>query len=135
MKDGKGRNIDMKKYVEKYTYSAWKDGSGWQIQGGYMGIDDNEYPEGGRAYNAISEDITNGFEYDLMSELLDPNSILYALEGLSAEEIETYANDDMGIDTQYTYTLYLVDDDNEEEEIYSISIWLSEVCKKYVGEE
>lgn len=123
----------MKKYVEKYTYSSWENGSGWQIQDGYMGIDDNDYAEGTKTYNMIADDVTNGFEYDLMSELLDPNSILYALEGLSEEDIEKYANDDKGIDTQYTYTLYLVEDE-EKIEIYSVSIWLSEVCKRYKEE-
>lgn len=121
----------MKKYVEKYTYNSWKDGSGWQIQDGYMGIDDNEYPESTKNYNMIADDVANGFEYNLMSELLDTNSILYALEGLSEEDIKEYANNDKGIDTQYTYTLYLVDDEEEETEIYSVSVWLSEVCKRY----
>lgn len=116
----------MKKYVEKYTYSSWKNGSGWDLQDGYMGIDDNEYPEGTKTYNMIAD----GFEYDLMSELLDPNSALYVLESLSEDDIKEYANDNKGIDTQYTYTLYLVDDE-EETEIYSVSVWLSEVCKKY----
>lgn len=126
---------DMKKYVEKYTYSSWKNGSGWQIQDCYMGIDDNEYPEGTKTYNMIADDVAKGFEYDLMQELLDPNSVLYALEGLSEEDIEEYANDDKGIDTQYTYTLYLIDDEEEEEtEMYSVSVWLSEVCKRYKEE-
>lgn len=122
----------MKKYIEKYTYSSWKDGSGWNLQDCYMGIDDNEYPEGTKTYNMIADNIARGFEYELMSELLNPNSILYALEDLSGEDIEEYSNNNKEIDTQYTYTLYLVDDKEKEgTEIYSVSVWLSEVCKRY----
>lgn len=97
----------MTKYKVTFTYSNWVNGQGWKIEGAYMGIDDT-----------ITDDKTV-LDYDkddLISNIIDYVS----------DDIADY-NEDSGEDTRYDYTVYELDEEGNENEAYSVSVWLSEL--------
>lgn len=99
----------MKKYRVALTYDSWKNGQGWEVENAYMGIDDT-----------ITDDkeVLNYTKEDLISNMLDYVS----------DEIANY-NEDRS-DTRYDYTVYEVNEAGDENEVYTISVWLSELAKQ-----
>lgn len=99
----------MTKYKVKFTYSNWENGNGWEVENAYMGIDDTITDD---------NDVLNYTKEDLISDMLDYVS----------DEIANYNED--GSDTRYDYTVYEVNEAGDENEVYTISAWLSELAKQ-----
>lgn len=99
----------MTKYKVTFTYSNWENGQGWKVENAYMGIDD-EITDNNDALNYTKE--------DLISDMLDYVS----------DEIADY--EDNGKDTRYDYTVYKQNESGDENEVYSVSVWLSELAKQ-----
>lgn len=98
----------MTKYKVTFTYSNWENGQGWKVENAYMGIDDKI---------TDNNDALNYTKEDLISDMLD----------YVADEIANYEDD--GEDTRYDYTVYEKTEDDDENEVYSVSVWLSELAK------
>lgn len=98
----------MTKYRIAFTYSEWENGQGWKIEGAYMGIDDK-----------ITDDKTV-LDYD-------KDDLISDIKDYVADEIANY--EDNGEDTRYSYTVYEKTEDDDENEVYSVSVWLSELAK------
>lgn len=99
----------MTKYRIAFTYSEWENGQGWKIEGAYMGIDDKI---------TDNNDALNYTKEDLIADMIDYVS----------DDIADY-NEDNGEDTRYDYTVYELDEEGDENEVYSVSVWLSELTK------
>lgn len=98
----------MTKYRIAFTYSEWENGQGWKIEGANMGIDDT-----------ITDDKTV-LDYD-------KDDLISDMKDYVADEIANY--EDNGEDTRYSYTVYEKTEDDDENEVYSVSVWLSELAK------
>lgn len=98
----------MTKYKVTFTYSNWENGNGWEVEGAYMGIDDK-----------ITDDKTV-LDYD-------KDDLISDMKDYVADEIANY--EDNGEDTRYSYTVYEKTEDDDENEVYSVSVWLSELAK------
>jgi len=99
----------MTKYRIAFTYSEWENGQGWKIEGAYMGIDDT-----------ITDDKTV-LDYD-------KDDLISDLKDYVVDDIADY-NEDDGNDTRYDYTVYEQNESGDESEVYSVSVWLSELAK------
>lgn len=99
----------MKKYRVALTYDSWRNEQGWEVENAYMGIDDT-----------ITDDkeVLNYTKEDLISDMLDYVS----------DEIANYNEDES--DTRYTYTVYEQNESEDENEVYSVSVWLSKLAKQ-----
>lgn len=99
----------MKKYRVALTYDSWRNGQGWEVENAYMGIDDT-----------ITDDKTV-LDYD-------KDDLISDLKDYVADDIADY-NEDDGNDTRYDYKVYEKTEDDDENEVYSVSVWLSELAK------
>lgn len=99
----------MKKYRVAFTYDSWRNGQGWEVENAYMGIDDTITDD---------NDALSYTKEDLISDMLDYVS----------DDIADY--EDNGEDTRYTYTVYELNESGDENEVYSVSVWLSELAKQ-----
>lgn len=113
----------MKKYYGKLTYSEWKNGSGWQIQDAFAGVDDLETTDPANIKEWSKEDFINYL-------LNDYN----ALDGLTLEEIKELAAEEPETDTLYIWTCECFDDETDErsdENVYEV--WKSALAKIYLS--
>ena len=99
----------MTKYRIAFNYSEWKNGQGWKIEGAYMGIDDK-----------FTDDKTV-LDYD-------KDDLISDMKDYVADEIVNY--EDNGEDTRYDYTVYEQNESGDENEVYSVSVWLSELAEQ-----
>ena len=99
----------MTKYKVTFTYSNWENGNGWKVEGAYMGIDDKITDD---------NDALNYTKEDLIADMIDYVS----------DDIADY-NEDDGSDTRYDYTVYAQDKEGNDNEVYSVSVWLSDLAQ------
>lgn len=92
----------MNKYKVTYTYSEWENGQGWKLKDSYMGLDDVYTDD-----DIVLDYTKDNLKSDIQSTGIDAT--------------------DERHDLCYTYTVYNAE---TNEELHSVSVWLSEIVDK-----